>query len=288
MVHLLETKSFKELTQVLMKVRLECLNVKQKSRGILLTNLSENDILGGSINLLITCKNYPVQRATLALVSVLSSSEPGKKYVIGNNAGYICTLIFNLLKKEEKNSVCSRFCIAALEKLSLNDAAAAAMVDLGLSEYLSNHLEPDLHPFLQNFSTALLFNLLSIVAGRTHISSNHELYNKILSKLVNHCKTASLDLDVIYHCLLSANRILKVYPNLLISKDFNRIVEIVRQSEEKDEETKAKIFEICGKLLNRQGRKEEKLKKGKEKNVGLEEFYYFECFTDEAPLIHGD
>ena len=72
----------------------------------------------------------------------------------------------------------------------------------------------------------------------------------------------------------------------MVAKDINRIVDVVKESQDKDEETKAKIFELCGKLLNRNVNKEEKMKKNKEKTQSLQEFYYFECFTDEAPLIH--
>lgn len=287
LIHLLESKNFKSLTQLLIKTRLECLSVKQKSRAQLIEALAQSDIFAGSINLLMTSKSYPVICAAMALVSIVCSADVGKRYVIGNNPGYICTLVINILRREEHNSVCARFCIAVLEKLSLHDGAAGAMVDNNFAEYVVEHLvKADSHPFVLNFGTALLFNLLSVPAGRAHISSSHEQYNKTLHKLCTFCKDSSQDLDVTYHCLLSINRILKIYPNLMVAKDINRIVDVVKESQDKDEETKAKIFELCGKLLNRNVNKEEKMKKNKEKTQSLQEFYYFECFTDEAPLIH--
>lgn len=287
-IHFLESKEYPQLTQALMKVRLECLNVKQKSRMQLIEALQENDILGGSINLLLTCKNYSVVSASTALVSILCSADSGKKYVLGNNAEYICTLVINILKREEPHSVCSRFAIALLEKLSLNDLAANCMAESSLIPYLAEKtITLNAHPFVLTFSTALLFNLLSIQSGRSYISSSHEEINKILHKLITISKDNNSTLDVILHCLLCANRIFKVYPNLLISKDISKIVELVRESEEKDDEYKAKIFEISGKLLNRQVKKEEKLKGKKEKVKSTDEVIYFECFTDEAPLLNG-
>ena len=287
-IHFLESKEYPQLTQVLMKIRLECLNVKQKSRLQLIDALQENDILGGSINLLLTCKNYSVVSASTALVSILCSADSGKKYVLGSNAEYICTLVTNILKREEGHSVCSRFAVALLEKLSLNDLAANCMIESSLIQHLTEKtISLNAHPFILTFSTALLFNLLSVQSGRSYISSNHDEVNKVLHKLVTLSKDTKATLDVVLHCLLCINRILKVYPNLLPGKDIGKIVELVRESEEKDDEYKAKIFEVSGKLLNRQGRKEEKLKGKKEKVQKGEEVIYFECFTDEAPLLSG-
>ena len=129
-----QNKEYALLAQELVKTRVEILLVPQSKRHSLINVLVENDLFGGNLNGILNLQNHSVCSSTMAIVSMLCSIEPGQNYVLGNNTVNICSLLINLLETQEMNSVCQRFIIASLEKLSLNDAATLWIIEHQLIE----------------------------------------------------------------------------------------------------------------------------------------------------------
>lgn len=280
LIHYLNSKEYHSLAQELLKIRVECLSVAKEQRQELINNLCENDVFGGSLNLLLTVKNHPVCNGTMALVSILSSTEAGKSYVLGNNPAYTCTLLIKHLQDQELGSVCQRFILASLEKLSLNDTACVCMIESKIIDWLiHNTLVHSIHPFVYLFSSALLFNLLNFTGGKVYISQNRDQFTSIIKQLLGFM-LHDLDLAVISHFLLCSLSILQVFPDLNITPEIEQVVNNVRNSEKKDDQAKSFIFDICNKILNKNFNETRSGVAGND-----EENIFFECFTDEAPLI---
>lgn len=282
LINYVQSKDYSHLAQELLKVRVESLSVPQHNRRHLVEVLEENDIFGGSLNLLLAIRNHSVCTATMALISILASTDNGKRYVLGNNAVYICSLLIKQLQSEEKGSVCQRFILAGLSKLSLDDSACLCMIEHNLIEWIVQHvLVHNNHPFMLLFGSALIVNLLKFDAGQAHVSQNRDGFIKILLGLLTFSKSEGLDLDVIYYCLLACSFIIKVFPDANVVTEIGTIVELVSDSEKSEESAKQRIFDVCNKIIHKTiEEKHEKKNKNEE-----EELIFFECFTDESPIL---
>ena len=285
-INYIHGKEYKLLAQDLLKIRVECLTVPNHNRHQLIVNLEENDIFGGSLNLLLNTKIHSVCSATSAMISIMSSIESGRKYILGNNAVYICTLLIKQMEQEVMGSVCQRFIVSSLAKLSLQDSASICMIDSKVIEWIINHMVVhNNHPFIQLYSTALLVNLLNFSHGKAYITQNRDSFVSMLMHLLGFALLDHLELDVIYHCILASSIIVQVIPDVSIASQIGQIVEHVRHIENKPESDKSEIFDICSKILNKNHSLSHENKMKEHSKAITEEKIYFECFTDESPLI---
>ena len=284
-IHCVQSKELPLLAQELLKVRVECLSVPQHYRLQLITKLEENDIFGGSLNLLLNMRNHAVISATAALVSILCSAEAGKRYVLGNNAVYIVTLLIKHLQQEEKGSVCQRFVLACLEKLSLHDAACVGMIDSNLIEWVcQNMIVHNNHTFIYMFASALIANLIKFNAGQAHVSQHREAFVVILHNLLSFAIAEDVELEVVYHCVLASSYLHQVFPDLSLASEITHLIEVIRNSEKKGEDVKAVIFDVCNRIINKNHLASHQKKPSGDEGNEVEQIF-FECFTDESPLL---
>ena len=155
----------------------------------------ENDIFYlsrdmGLIEYLTSRSNQRVQTVSLALMSMIASSESGTAYLTKSKESM--SRYLDIIQKVPELTVAHRFGLAVLHKLSYSRSLANQMIeskaDNYISEFLTNYSSKKTHSFFPIFYTALAYNMFSNPDSRDKISRFATRYAPLLMKLLDFFK----------------------------------------------------------------------------------------------------
>lgn len=194
------------------------LSIEETDRRKWIDSLVENDLFFLKRDLdvfehLTSRSNARIQTASLAVASMLASSERGVEYL--NPKEDALGRYLDIVQKIPEYSVAQRFGLALLHKLSYNRKLAAAMID-GKAEtftlqFLATYKPDACHSFFPIFHTAFVYNLFTNPLCWEKISRFAARYAPFLAKLLEFFKK---DLPPAAH-----QNVLELFKYFLVDKE---------------------------------------------------------------------
>lgn len=175
------------------------------------------------LDYLVSKSNPRVQALSLAVISMIASSEAGVDYLTQNKADYVRKYYEHLVHVPEL-SVAHRFALATMFKLSSHRDFALHLLDCKVDSYLqafmsSYQAKKGVHSYFPIFYTALAFNVVTSPHCREKLGKFTTRYAPLLAELLDFFKrdlpsAAHLNILETFRALLGPQEV--YYRDLLV------------------------------------------------------------------------
>lgn len=175
------------------------------------------------LDYLISKSNPRVQALSLAVISMIASSDAGLDYLTQNNPDFVRTYYEHLIHVPEM-TVAHRFALAILYKMSSHKTFALQLLDLKVDSYLQSFMESyqkkkGVHSFFPIFYTALGYNIFTSPHTREKLGKFTTRYSPVLAEYLDFFKrdlpsAAHLNILETFRTLLGPQEV--YYRDLLI------------------------------------------------------------------------
>ena len=279
-------RQYPAVAEALLTVRAEALSFDSNAREKLIEGLVNDDILASSVLQLLMLRNFHAKYALFGVLSMLACTKVGKQYILLENPLEVSSKLMNELKEQEQGSVCQRFLLSILGKLTATEDVVceflvkSKFIDWVLKQVLHKQIiqREEANEFCQLFGAGLLLNLVNFASTQEYISqvpdSAKQWINQVLDLLL-----AEVDADTSYHLLLTLATIIKgsglqeELGPLQLDRKLRKVVQYIQQIC-KDEVQQGIIVKLCEDLLENNP---VVLTQPKE----MPQIITFECFPDE-------
>eukprot|EP01017_Pseudomicrothorax_dubius_P034826 TRINITY_DN4812_c0_g2_i1.p1 TRINITY_DN4812_c0_g2~~TRINITY_DN4812_c0_g2_i1.p1 ORF type:complete len:335 (+),score=82.50 TRINITY_DN4812_c0_g2_i1:789-1793(+) len=245
-----------EIIAILKSIRA---NLKGRRKTEYLSLITEKKLFDeGDINLLqilIDSKNTDLMQATLKLISSLSESRPGRRYIIERDS-FLLTLVNFLGANAKVTSYIRNKSVKIIQKLSLSKQTHKLLIENRVIDFLLQSLnegEAGLDQSLE-YSIALLMNMSLKKEGRVIFEQNMEASFTLIEKYSDHkdSQIKSFVNGVLFSLLRSQAFLQEARKRKLDEK-----LETIMEKSKKEEALRVQLEYIIAALQNEEENKEE-------------------------------
>ena len=310
----LKSKDSGSIKEGLTNLRRACLTISAKNRRKVVELLIKYEIFSGNILPLLKLNN-DIRLPVLAIMCIYVSIPKGVSSILKPSPQAVISCLLEIITQENPGSVCQRFALGSLQKISIwNEASSSLVIDEGLINWIVKEiLERNIlygeymHTYCMDFGSALIANLISSHYGLVYLETKPAETEELMNSMLEMIKGENVASCVLIHLLISLtslanDRFINILDNTQFNERISEFVEFysVKSGEQENEspESRKIILDMCAHLFhpreNTQNldtsevmefnvRKHQDEVREIEKKLDDEnELLVFECFPDEV------